>query len=68
MARKQKEPTRSSGSEFNAFMNSQDHAAWKKDYDARMKAKRYSSGQYDPKKGERIYAGNSTLRQKKVKR
>ncbi len=53
MARKQKEPTRSSGAEFNAYMNAQDHAAWKKDYDARMKAKRYTVGSWDSKKGVR---------------
>lgn len=67
MARKQKEPARSSGSEFNAFMNSQDHAAWKKDYDARMKAKRYTVGKYNPETGEREYSGGS-LPRKKVKR
>lgn len=55
MARKSKPKgsVGSSGSEFNAFMNSQDHAAWKKDYDARMKAKRYTVGSWDSKKGVR---------------
>ena len=68
MRQKKKEATRSSGQEFNAMMNSTDHAAWKKDYDARMSAKKYTSGKYNPKTGEREYAGPNTLKQKRVKR
>ncbi len=44
---------RSDKTSFKAFMNSQDHEAWKKQYDAEMKAKRYTVGEWDSKKGVR---------------
>lgn len=44
---------RSDQSSFKAFMNSQDHEAWKKQYKAEMKAKRYTVGEWDSKKGVR---------------
>jgi hypothetical protein len=53
---------------FAAFMNAQDHAAWKKEYDAMESRKKRKSGKYNPATGERDYAGSNTLKQKKMKK
>lgn len=59
---------RSDKTTFAAFMNSQDHAAWKKEYDAMESRKKRKSGKYNPATGTRDYVGNRTLPQKKMKK